>query len=244
MPPVAWRPVSRPPVQDAQRDDRGQHRQPAQGQHGPLQHRGGDDEAGVDVDASRQPRLRGHRQVGEDPADRRLLLRRQLAGRAGDPDEVRAGAAGVRPDVQGAAVTGGNGGAGCRRGNRVPERDDDGVLVGPHEQPAFAGFKAVHRQRRHHQAAVGGQRGDRAARDGDVQRPRRPGDQRRGDVGDVPVGIHDALRPQDRGRRLCDRKQRNQRAQQRTDDPRDDGDQPCEPMRRSLTVVVGHEGRW
>ncbi len=112
--------------------------------------------------------------------------------------------------------------AGRHRGNRVAERDDDRVLVGPDEQPGFAGLEAVDGQRRKHQAAVGGQRGDRRAGDGDVQRSRRPGHQRRGDVGHMPVG--QALRPQDRRGGLFDREQRDQGAQQCPGDARDDGD--------------------
>ena len=165
-----------------------------------------------------------------------------VAGSAGDSDEVRAGTARVGPDVQRAAGAGGYRGARRGRGNRVPERDDDGVLVGPDEQPVLAGLEPVDRQRRHHQPAVGGQRGDRGARDGDVQRPRCSGHQRRGDVADVAVGV-EALRPQDGRRCLFDRKQRDHHAQQGTGDSRDDRDQSGEPMRRSLAVVEGHEAR-
>ncbi len=127
---------------------------------------------------------------------------------AGYPDEVCTRDAGVGPDVQHAAGAGAHRRAGRHRGNRVAERDDDGVLVGPDEQPMLAGLKAVDRQRREHQAAVGGQSGDRRAWDGNVQCSRRPGHQRCSDIGHVAIAGQ-ALRPQDRRSGLFDRKQWN-----------------------------------
>jgi hypothetical protein len=57
------------------------------------------------------------------------------------------------------------------------------------------------------------------------------------------VAVFEALRPQDGGRGLFDRKQRNDQAQKGAGNPRDDRDQPGEPVWRSLSVVEGHEAR-
>ncbi len=98
--------LAAPAVQHRQRHDRRQHTDDAQHHHAELQWRRRGDEPGVDVDARRQARLSGHLEVGEHAGDLRLLLRGQRAGGAGDADEVGADAAGVGPDVQGAAGAG------------------------------------------------------------------------------------------------------------------------------------------
>ena len=225
-----------PPVKHGQRHDRRHHAGDAEHHHAQLQDRRGGDEAGVDVDARRQTRLRGHLQVGEDAGDLRLLFCRERAGGAGYADEVGADAAHVRPDVQCAAGAGGHGLAGRDGGHRVSERHDDGVGVGADEQAVAARLDAAWRNGREHQSTRRGQGGDRLTRDRDVEGQRRSGDQRRGDVGDQPIGAG-RLRPQDGGGGLLDGQQWHQPAQQHPRDARDDGDQPGK-------AVSGHEARW
>ena len=214
-----------------QRDDRGQRRASTpEHHHAPSSARVGDgDEAGVDVDARAQPGLCGHLQVGEHACDLRLLLVRQGAGGAGDADEVGADAARVRPDVQRAA----------RAGAARPAR---GATAATESRNATTTMSALARTNRPLRLAsmpadgmventrppVCGQRGHRLARDRRIEGKRGAGHQRRGHVGDQPVGA-DRLRPVDRRGGLADREQRGEHAEQHTGDARDDRDQSSSP---------------
>ena len=77
---------------------------------------------------------------------------------------------------------GGHRGPGCDRGHRVTERDHHDIGVGADEKAVAAGVDAAGRNGGKHQAAGGRQGGDRPARDRDVERLRRPGHQRGGDL--------------------------------------------------------------
>ena len=99
-PPVDQRGAPAVTIQGRQREHGHQDRQRTQDHRDLLRGRGRRDEPGVDVDAGRQPGLCGDLQVGENPADLRLLLRGKGPGGAGYADEVRTRTAGVGPGVQ------------------------------------------------------------------------------------------------------------------------------------------------
>ena len=190
-----------------------------------------------------RPGCGGHLEVGEDPGDLRLLLRREGARGAGNPDEVGAHLPDVGPDVQRAAVARGDRGARCGCGHRVAERDEHRVGGGADEQAALGGVVGLPRHGGQHEAAFGGQRGDGLAGNRDVEGLRRPRHQRGGDVGDHAVGAG-RLRPGDGGGGLLDRQQRDQCAQQHPCDARDDGDEPGDGGQPGpLRFVAWHEGR-
>ena len=146
---------------------------------------GDGDEPGVDVDACAQPGCcAAPCSSVNDAGDLRLLLDRQRAGGAGDPDEVGADAADVGPEVQRAARAGVDRGAWRHRGDGVTECDDDDVGVGADEQAVAAGVDAGRAESSRTPAAR--RRAGVAtalARDDDVEGQRRARHQRGGDVG-------------------------------------------------------------
>ena len=162
-------------------------------------------------------------------------------GGAGNPDEVGADLARVGPDVQRAARPGLHGRPRCHGCDGVADSHDDDIGGGAHEQAVTAGVDACRRNRRHHETARVGQRGDGQAGDRDVEGLRRTGHQRCGDVGDQPVRAG-RLRPQDGGGGLFDRQQRNQPAQQQPRNTGDDGDEACE-LWGPLLLIAWHDGR-
>ena len=229
-------------VQHGQRHDRCDHGGHPEHHHAELERRRRRDEAGVDVDARRQPGLRRHLQVGEHPGDLGLLVRGDDPRGAGNPDEVGADFAGVGPDVQRAARSRLHGRPWRHGRDRVTDRHHHDIGGGADEQAVTTGVDACRRNRRHHEAARVGQRGDGLAGDRDVEGLRCAGHQRCGDVGDQPVRAG-CLRPRNGGGGLFDRLQRNQPAQQQPRDTGDDGDEACEPV-GPLLFIAWHEGRW
>ena len=182
-------------------------------------------------------------EVGEDTGDLRLLLRREGAGGAGNPDEVGADLPDVGPDVQRAAGARGHRGALGHRGHGVAERDEHHVGGCADEQAALRDVAGFFRHGGQDQAALGGQRGDGLAGDRDVEGLRSTRHQRGGDVGDHAVRAG-GLRPGDGGGGLLDRQQRDQGTQQHPGDARDYGDEPGDGVNpRPLRLVAWHEGR-
>ena len=231
------------PVEDRQRNDRSGHRNHTEHHRGQLQHRRRGDKSRVDVDACGQSRLGGHLEVGEDTGDLRLLLRREGACGAGNPDEVGADLPDVGPDMQRAAGTRGHRGALGHCGHGVAERDEHHVGSCPDEQAALRDVSGFFRHGGQDQAALGGQRGDGLAGDRDIEGLRSTRNQRGGDVGDHAVRAG-GLRPGDGGGGLLDRKQRDQGTQQHPGDARDYGDEPGDGVNpRPLRLVAWHEGR-
>ena len=172
-PPAAHPAVRRARSSIGERHDRRQRGEHAERHQRRLERGRGRDEPRVDVDAGAEPGRGTDLELGEHAGDLRLLLDRQRAGGAGNPDEVGADAAGVGPEVQRAARAGVDGPAWRDGGDRVTEGDDDAVGGGPHEQPVAAGVDARGRNGREDEAARRGQRGYRLT--GDRRRRARAG---------------------------------------------------------------------